>query len=118
MITTIKAYTGKGWAWDDYQEYYSEQRSAFTAYGNVIQIKKLSTDSIALMPRYFNQFKKLHTPLLNGFSVRKNWDNNNLLHFANGNRSSTELPFTPDTETIVALLQDTLNSKIDSVSNA
>jgi len=29
---------GPGWAWDDYQDYYSAERSAFPVYGNVIQL--------------------------------------------------------------------------------
>jgi D-alanyl-D-alanine carboxypeptidase/D-alanyl-D-alanine-endopeptidase (penicillin-binding protein 4) len=84
ILPSYTTHMGKGWAWDDYQEYYSAQRAAFPIYGNIIQIKKQGRDSVTLMPRYFNQFKTIHQPFITGLSVRKNFDNNTSLQFSNG----------------------------------
>ncbi|MBK6994405.1 MAG: hypothetical protein IPH31_05580 [Lewinellaceae bacterium] len=39
---------GPGWAWDDYNEEYSPERSAMPIYGNVITIKKVDTTDFPL----------------------------------------------------------------------
>jgi D-alanyl-D-alanine carboxypeptidase/D-alanyl-D-alanine-endopeptidase (penicillin-binding protein 4) len=49
---------GKGWAWDDYNDAYMAERSAFPIYGNTV---KISIDNYAdpqwkIIPKYFNNF--------------------------------------------------------------
>lgn len=46
---------GPGWAWDDYQEYYSAERSDFPAYGNAVIIgKKKGEAPRVLYPESFH----------------------------------------------------------------
>ena len=44
---------GPAWAWDDFKYYYQAERSEMPIYGNVIQIVKLSDDSIKVSPDIF-----------------------------------------------------------------
>ncbi len=39
---------GSGWAWDDYNDYYSAERSQFPIYGNLVNFKANSNDSVPL----------------------------------------------------------------------
>ena len=101
-------YVGKGWAWDDYKEYYMAQRSAMPMYGNVINVKKISADSLSIYPRYFAKAKTSAGPFTPGFNLDKSWETNEL-HFLKGNRQTAEVPFRPDDKTIIGLLADTLH---------
>ncbi|NNF19461.1 MAG: D-alanyl-D-alanine carboxypeptidase [Flavobacteriaceae bacterium] len=44
---------GPGWAWEDYDSYYSPDRSSFPMYGNVAQIWK--EDSVRVIPEIFHK---------------------------------------------------------------
>ena len=44
---------GPAWAWDDFKYYFQAERSEMPIYGNVIQIVKLSNDSIEVSPDIF-----------------------------------------------------------------
>jgi D-alanyl-D-alanine carboxypeptidase/D-alanyl-D-alanine-endopeptidase (penicillin-binding protein 4) len=44
---------GPAWAWDDLKYYFQAERSEMPVYGNVIQIVKLSDDSIEVSPMNF-----------------------------------------------------------------
>ena len=44
---------GPAWAWDDFKYYFQAERSEMPIYGNVIQIVKLSDDSIEVSPMNF-----------------------------------------------------------------
>ena len=44
---------GPAWAWDDFKYYFQAERSEMPIYGNVIQIVKLSDDSIEVSPDIF-----------------------------------------------------------------
>ncbi len=51
-ISDINKY-GPAWAWDDFKYYFQAERSEMPLYGNVIQIVKLSDESIKVSPEIF-----------------------------------------------------------------
>ena len=110
-LPSFNDYVGKGWAWDDYKEYYMAQRSALPMYGNVISIKKVHADSLSIHPTYFSKHKTSLAPFTPGFAIEKSWEANELKLTA-GNRQLAEVPFRPHDSTIVGLLEDVLNKRI------
>lgn len=48
---------GPGWAWDDYNDYYSAERSAFPIYGNLLSVE-LNHASLFVQPPYFKSYLK------------------------------------------------------------
>ena len=47
---------GFGWAWDDYNEYYSAENSAFPIYGNVSLVSVDTLDNFKISPPYAQRF--------------------------------------------------------------
>ena len=48
---------GSGWAWDDYNDAYSAERSQFPIYGNLVNFKWKSNEPLPLSsPSYFSAF--------------------------------------------------------------
>ena len=45
---------GPAWAWDDFTEYFSPERSLLPIYGNVIMITKLENEELRIKPNIFN----------------------------------------------------------------
>ena len=45
---------GPAWAWDDFKQYFSPERSSFPIYGNVIMITKLENEELRIKPNIFN----------------------------------------------------------------
>ena len=45
---------GPAWAWDDFTEYFSPERSSLPIYGNVIMITKLENGELRIKPNIFN----------------------------------------------------------------
>ena len=45
---------GPAWAWDDFKQYFSPERSSFPIYGNVIMITKLENGELRIKPNIFN----------------------------------------------------------------
>jgi D-alanyl-D-alanine carboxypeptidase/D-alanyl-D-alanine-endopeptidase (penicillin-binding protein 4) len=49
---------GAGWAWDDYNDYYSAERSPFPVYGNIVTIKSFQKKP-NVQPPYFKNYVKI-----------------------------------------------------------
>lgn len=114
-LPPYKDYIGKGWAWDDYKEYYMAQRSSLPMYGNVITINKIG-DNIFFTPDFFAQASKVELTSARGFSVEKSWDTNELT-IVQGNRKVSSVPFRPDDRTIISLLADTLHRSLSTTAS-
>ncbi|HZI25121.1 MAG TPA: D-alanyl-D-alanine carboxypeptidase, partial [Chryseolinea sp.] len=48
---------GPGWAWDDYNDYYSAERSPFPVYGNILSLKAYGK-KVEIQPPYFKNYLK------------------------------------------------------------
>lgn len=95
---------GPGWAWEDYDSYYSAERSGLPIYGNVVSIYQ--TDSLQVSPPYFGE-KVI--PLK--YIKNRDWDQNTF-YFDPDRRDTLEIPFIVDSTLIKKLLESVLHKKI------
>ena len=111
-------FLGSGWSWNDYQEYYMAQRSLMPLYGNVVRLSWEKGTGVAVQPGSFQKAISVQGELKNGFEVARPWEENNL-NLSPGNSKSASVPFRPEMETIISLLEDTvkLPVKISSIQN-
>lgn len=106
---------GPGWAWDDYNSYYSAERSAFPVYANQV-IFNFSEGKHA--PKVYPQiFADSLSSLAeaSGFRRVKRSPYSNQFKYANPEENmiyDQNVPFTTSPELVVKLLQDTLEKPI------
>ena len=99
---------GPGWAWEDYDGYYSPERSALPIFGNIVTIYK--TDTLHVVPKYF----KANVNLIKN-STNREIDSNSF-YFDPSRKDTLEIPFKTDRVTIQGLLEATLGREISVVS--
>jgi D-alanyl-D-alanine carboxypeptidase/D-alanyl-D-alanine-endopeptidase (penicillin-binding protein 4) len=110
----FRDFLGDGWAWNDYKESYMAQRSPFPLYGNVIKATWIDSNNVIIRPSFYQKKSKVLQNLKTGFAIIKNFEDNFFV-FSNGQDKSKEIPFRPDIAAIQSLLEDTLQTKIESV---
>ncbi|MBA6151865.1 D-alanyl-D-alanine carboxypeptidase [Gelidibacter gilvus] len=98
---------GPGWAWEDYDTYFSPERSAFPLYGNVVSIS--NTDDLKTYPEFL---KSQTTYTLMG--KRRDFNANNF-YLKLTRKSPTEVPFVLDTTMVKALWNDLLPGKVELI---
>jgi D-alanyl-D-alanine carboxypeptidase/D-alanyl-D-alanine-endopeptidase (penicillin-binding protein 4) len=105
---------GAGWAWDDYTDYYSPERSALPIYGNIFSIGRRG-DSLGVAPRFFKPL--VHVVRADQYRVVRNEGDNQTTLYANrSNRLyESDIPFRVDSTLLSALLFDTLKRPITLV---
>lgn len=104
---------GPGWSWDDFDEAYSPERSAWPIYGNVRRVFAPKPDSLAIEPDFWTPFLQKKTDILGGISAS---DPENRVFY------SSKSTFKPNFERwvpihgvqskLAILLEDTLKRKI------
>ena len=104
-------YLGRGWSWGDYLDYYMAQRSAFPVHGNTVQVDWINDRTLSFIPSYFQKHSVIKENLSTGYEVSRPWDFNDF-SFTNGTTKHSQIPFTPDEKTFVALLEDTLHTDV------
>src|SRR5688572_18729177 len=67
-------FLGNGWAWNNFKEDYSAQRSDFPIYGNTVTLRWIHEDSVLLSPNLFGL--SIMESLTNGFELIKSWEEN------------------------------------------
>lgn len=88
---------GPGWAWDDYDQYYSAERSALPLYGNVVTL--INDDSLKVYPSLFRE-KVIPT----SFPKKRSQEAN--VFFYDPDRVDTlEIPFKTDSTLTRILLE-------------
>lgn len=95
---------GTGWAWDDYQWYYSPERNALPIHGNVVLAYK--NPELTITPSYFKDsvLQLLHKNNRN--------ETNNIFYYPPQSSDTLETPFITSDYTTVALLEQYLSKKI------
>jgi len=103
---------GPGWAWDDYNDYYSAERSALPLYGNIFTVYA-NRDTLQVTPTYFRSL----------LSIGESTDKAKVIRSANSNQSvyypsyqkrklDVDIPYKADGPTTAQLLADTLTRNV------
>ncbi|HNT49203.1 MAG TPA: D-alanyl-D-alanine carboxypeptidase [Cyclobacteriaceae bacterium] len=104
---------GPGWAWSDYDSYYSAERSAFPVYGNLVEVKK-AEEEFSTMPAYFMEHFTIANQQRTYEEVTRGLDDNQLTYFTGKKtRGEWTIPFRSTTDVVVDLLSDTLKREIN-----
>jgi D-alanyl-D-alanine carboxypeptidase/D-alanyl-D-alanine-endopeptidase (penicillin-binding protein 4) len=98
---------GPGWAWEDYDGYYSAERSALPIFGNVVTIS--NTDTLRVIPSYFISDV---SPVKN--TINREIDTNTF-YFDPTRKDTLEIPFKTDSSVIQTLLEAALGKEISVV---
>ncbi|MFN4761547.1 D-alanyl-D-alanine carboxypeptidase/D-alanyl-D-alanine-endopeptidase [Gillisia sp. Q332] len=105
---------GPGWAWDDYNAYYSVERSAFPIYGNYAVFEFFPGDSIPVsLPGSFK--RNLIPGQENSNRIRRSLEKNTFLYkpFTGSEGFTQIVPFKTSDELFAELLSDTLQKPIE-----
>ncbi|HER40462.1 MAG TPA: D-alanyl-D-alanine carboxypeptidase, partial [Salinimicrobium catena] len=110
---TEETFFGPGWAWDDYNDYYSVERSAFPVYGNEVSFKANQVEELPEV--YPSAFRDSLVPdTLLQEKIQRELSKNRFHYPAELNQPELEqtVPFKTSTRTAVALLSDTIGRNI------
>jgi len=106
---------GAGWSWDDYNEYYSPENSAFPIYGNVTTVavnkNKTFTVNPSFLKKFFNTNENIHT---SSYRFEREFRSNKINYkIVCVNKNDTlEIPILFTDSLFLKLLQDTLKIQI------
>lgn len=98
---------GPGWAWEDYDTYFSPERSAFPLYGNVVTIS--NTDDLETYPKFLRA-QTTYTLM----DKRRDFNANNF-YYKLTRTTNTEVPFVLDTTMVKALWNDLHPDKVEFI---
>lgn len=103
---------GRGWAWDDYNDYYSPERSSLPVYGNILSVYE-NPRGITVQPKHFKTSLKLGQPIEKSKITRT--INSNEILYSPGTKIKNkvwDIPFKVDPILITTLLTDTLKKPV------
>lgn len=104
---------GPGWAWDDYNDSYSPERSSLPIYGNLIQIKRDSLGGLIVLPALFKDSLHVQTGAKGTPEVVRALAGNQLAFRQSEMKPKQwEIPFHYSDELLRKLLQDTLHRPV------
>lgn len=107
---------GPGWAWDDYNDYYSAERTNFPVYGNRVNIKfKKGDPKPAVTPKIFKDslvFSAGEKPTFQRAIASNSFTYSNP---DNANDFEKEVPFKYSPEILANILQDTLHKNVTAI---
>lgn len=106
---------GPGWAWDDYNDYYSAERSPFPIYGNVFTANYNGKD-LSIQPAYFTKYISFGQKGLNPKVIRNINDNNFKFYPSMSGSLEADIPFKVDPLITTELMRDTLRKYVQHVS--
>ncbi|MBA4054404.1 MAG: hypothetical protein C0490_06820, partial [Marivirga sp.] len=102
---------GSGWAWDDYNDYYSVERSPFPVYGNIFTVKG-NQSNVEVHPSFLEKHLTLKEATTAPKVIRK-MDNNDFQLYPSFQKTfELDVPMKIDPDITRQLLTDTLNKEI------
>jgi D-alanyl-D-alanine carboxypeptidase/D-alanyl-D-alanine-endopeptidase (penicillin-binding protein 4) len=106
---------GAGWAWDDYNDYYSTERSPFPVYGNIFWVE-ITRSGRRIKPAFFNRYLTVGEKESKPKIERSLHSNDFIYHPPFTRKQDTlDIPFHVDASLITALLQDTLKRPVKEI---
>ncbi|MEO0333686.1 MAG: D-alanyl-D-alanine carboxypeptidase, partial [Bacteroidota bacterium] len=117
---TTDNYFGPGWAWGDYNYYYSSEKSVFPIYANVVRFQfQAGIVKPLTYPQYFTSFVQGFADDSQSSYLRRDQHQN---AFYYGTKADTlaftrDVPFIQSTPLVLDLLQDTLKRKVSRLSD-
>ncbi|MEH0156215.1 D-alanyl-D-alanine carboxypeptidase [Limibacter armeniacum] len=104
---------GPGWAWDDYNDYYSAERSPFPVFGNVVSgVKEKGGLNVSLTPSFFTTVFEEGIYEESAYTKRDKNDNRFIYAFKEEDEWNEQVPFIWSSELAIELLSDTLHKEI------
>lgn len=119
FLSTTNFYSqpfGAGWAWDDYNDSYSSERSPFPVYGNFFTVEKTGS-MVTVLPDYFDQYLSIGERREKEDVIRDP-HSNNFKFFPGVKRRSVdrwEIPMKLSQDVVSSLLADTLHREITNI---
>ena len=101
---------GPGWAWEDFDSYFSAERSSFPMYGNVITVQ--NEDSIIVQPAFYQSKIKI----TEDFYGRDEYKNN--FYFKKDRKTETEIPMIIDSTLIATLWNEIAPNKVSIIKSS
>ena len=107
---------GPGWAWDDYNDYYSAERSPFPIYGNILSVKAIRK-KVDIQPPYFKNYLKIENKDEKAKVIRR-YESNEFVFHPNFSQKefNADVPFKVAPELTTNLLTDTLKKMVRLVA--
>ena len=108
---------GAGWAWDDYNYYYSAERSSFPVYGNLISVQHSNEASFIFQPTRFSSDFHNSNEAHQDEEIIRGIDSNELIYHNGKSKSrSFSIPFRTSSDLITDLLSDTLHRSVEEIN--
>lgn len=114
-------YFGPGWAWDDYNDYYSVERSSFPVFGNLMEVRESPGHPWTTIPTFFSNHLATGDSAIKGTEVIREIDSN-LIVIHPGKKPTSrhvwQLPFHYSGDVMVEMLSDTLKRQVEEITYA
>ena len=111
-------FLGDGWSWDDYNDYYAAEISAFPIHGNIVRFTGNKENTLDIEPKFFAD-KTYNWSKSANFQVQRDMGAN-LFSYPAGKTIkptySQDVPFKTGIEVITALLYDTLKKEVTIIN--
>jgi D-alanyl-D-alanine carboxypeptidase/D-alanyl-D-alanine-endopeptidase (penicillin-binding protein 4) len=99
-----------GWAWEDFDSYFSPERSAFPMYGNVVTIQ--NENDLTVTPNFFENNLKITDKSYGREAF------SNQFYFGKNKVGKTEIPMIIDSVLLIKLWNDLLPNRVQIVKNS
>ena len=109
---------GPGWSWDDYNDYYSSERSSFPVYGNLISVHTTLDEHLTFSPVYFSNQTITSSELKPAMEIIRDEHSNQLTVYRGELKTEKKfnIPFQYSSDLVVELLADTLKKTVEEVT--
>jgi D-alanyl-D-alanine carboxypeptidase/D-alanyl-D-alanine-endopeptidase (penicillin-binding protein 4) len=112
---------GAGWNYDDYQEDFQPEMTAFPVDGNTVKVYKNDTGGVTVKPPFLQPYFKLDANYIPGnFIIKRDFYTNQFTYPANISKTGylQEIPFKTSPELTISLLEEKINKDITLLDNA